>query len=117
MSTPLQKNEAKIRSLLARIAKLGPMRPGALSVQYRNPMQRKSPFHQLSYTHKGRSRSEYVRPENLCAVRKEVGTYKKFRHLVMQLTELSLQTSRLRHKRKQPCPSTAQKCPRPKPGQ
>ena len=58
-----------------------------------------TPFNQLSYTHKGRSRSEYVRPENLAAVRREVETYKKFRTLIERITELSLEASRLRHKR------------------
>lgn len=100
MSTELEKKEKKIRALLEDVAKLGAMRPGTLTVQYRNPAERKTPFHQLSYTHKGRSRSEYVRPENLAAVRREVGTHKTFRTLIKQVTELSLEASRLRHKRK-----------------
>ena len=99
LSTKLEKNEARIRALLAGIAKLGNMRPGTLTVQYRNPAEKKTPFHQLSYTHKGRSRSEYVRPENLSAVRREVETYKKFRRLILQVTERSLEASQLRHKR------------------
>jgi hypothetical protein len=81
------------------MAKLGAMRPGTLTVQYRNPAEKKTPFHQLSYTHKGKSRSEYVRPENLAAVRREVETYKRFRALVEEVTDLSLEASRLRHKR------------------
>ena len=99
MSTELEIKEKEIRALLARITRLGAMRPGTLTVQYRNPAEKKTPFHQLSYTHKGRSRSEYVRPENFAAVRKEVETYKRFRTLVEAVTELSLETSRLRHKR------------------
>ena len=100
MSTKLEKNEERIRALLAGMAKLGSMRPGTLTVQYRNPAEKKIPFHQLSYTHKGRSRSEYVRPENLSAVRREVETYKKFRSLILRVTELSLEASRLRHQQK-----------------
>jgi hypothetical protein len=99
MSTDLEMKEKEIRALLARMAKLGAMRPGTLTVQYRNPAEKKTPFHQLSYTHKGRSRSEYVRPENLAAVRSEVETYKKFRMIVEEVTELSLEVSRLRHRR------------------
>ena len=99
MSTKLEKNETQIRALLAGMAKLGALRPGTLTVQYRNPAEKKTPFHQLSYTHQGRSRSEYVRPENLSAIKREVETYKKFRSLIMQITELSLEASRLRHKR------------------
>lgn len=97
MSTDLAKKEKRIRALLARITALGAMRPGTLTVQYRNPEEKKTPFNQLSYTHKGRSRSEYVRPESLAAIRREVKTYKKFRSLVEQITALSLEASRLRH--------------------
>ena len=99
MSTELDKKEKRIRALLAGMEKLGAMRPGTLTVQYRNPAEKKTPFHQLSYTHKGRSRSEYVRPENLAAVTGEVEAYKKFKLLVEEITELSLEASRLRHKR------------------
>ena len=99
MSTELNRREKRIRALLAGMAKLGAMRPGTLTVQYRNPTEKRTPFHQLSYTHKGRSHSEYVRPESLAAVRREVETYKRFRTLIEALTELSLEASRLRHKR------------------
>jgi superfamily I DNA and/or RNA helicase len=99
MSTELENKEKRIRALLAGMAKLGAMRPGTLTVQYRNPAEKMTPFNQLSYTHKGRSRSEYVRSENLVAVRREVETYKKFRILIEEVTELSLEASRLRHKR------------------
>lgn len=99
MSTDLAKTEKRIRALLARMAALGAMRPGTLTVQYRNPEEKKTPFNQLSYTHKGRSRSEYVRPESLAAIQREVKTYKLFRSLVEQVTTLSLEASRLRHKK------------------
>ena len=99
MSTELEKREKRIRVLLARMTALGAMRPGTLSVQYRNPAAKTTPFNQLSYTHKGKSRSEYVRPESLTAVRREVETYKKFRLLIEEVTALSLEASRLRHKR------------------
>ena len=99
MSTHLAKIEKRIRVLLAQITALGAMRPGTLTVQYRNPAEKKTPFNQLSYTHKGRSCSEYVRPESLSAIQREVKTYKKFRSLVEQVTTLSLEASRLRHKR------------------
>ena len=100
MSTELERKEARIRARLAGLARLGAMRPGTLTVQYRNPAAKKAPFHQLSYTHKGRSHSEYVRPESLAAIQREVQTYKKFRSLIMQVTEISLEASRLRHKRR-----------------
>ena len=99
MSTELERTEKRMQNLIAGMAKFGAMRPGTLTVQYRNPAEKKTPFHQLSYTHKGRSRSEYVRPESLATVRKEVETYKKFKALLEVVTELSLEASKLRHKR------------------
>jgi hypothetical protein len=99
MSTELERKEKRIRTLFGDMAKLGAMRPGTLTVQYRNPAKKKTPFHQLSYTHKGKSRSEYVRLENRAAVEREVETYKRFKTLIEAVTELSLEASRLRHKR------------------
>jgi len=98
-NTTLEKKEQKIAALIAALAHLGPMRPGSLTVQYRNPKERKTPFHQISYTRKGKGRSEYVRPESLPAIQKEVLTHKKFRLLVEQIIDLSLEVSRLRHQR------------------
>lgn len=98
-NTELEKLEKRIQALLARLPELGAMRPGALTVQYRNPGERKTPFHQLSYTHQGKSRSEYVRPESLDAIRREVDTYKRFRRRIEEVTALSLEASKLRHKR------------------
>jgi hypothetical protein len=100
MSTELDKTEKKIRECLAKMTTLGAMRPGTLSVQYRNPKEKRIPFNQLSYTLKGKSRSEYVRPESLPTIRRELQAYKAFRRLVAQVTDLSLAASRLRHKRK-----------------
>ena len=99
-TTKLERQERQIRKLLAELTQLGAMRPGTLTVQYRNPGERKTPFHQISYTHKGRSRSEYVRPACLPPVRREIEAYKKFRRLVGQIIDLSLEASRLRYSRR-----------------
>jgi len=74
------------------------MRPGTLSVQYRNPKEKKTPFNQISYTHQGSSRSEYVRPENLRAVQRELAAYKSFKATVVALVALSLKAARLRYR-------------------
>ena len=92
----LRNLEKRIAAVRRRLAELGDMRPGTLSLQYRKPGTREQPFHQLSYTHKGRSRSEYVRAENLQAIRREVRAHKRFKALCEQLVELSIEASRLR---------------------
>jgi hypothetical protein len=88
--------EKRIRLLKRRLAAVGDMRPGTLSVQYRNPAQRKTPFTQISYTRKGRSRSEYVRPENVATIKREIAAYKRFKSIQDQMIDLSIQASRLR---------------------
>lgn len=97
MTTPqLTAVENKIAALKQRIVRLGDMRPGTLSVQYRNPAQQRTPFHQISYTHQGKSRSEYVRPANLPVVRRELANYRTFKTIAGQLVTLSITASRLR---------------------
>ena len=46
-TTQLGKKEEKIRALVASLAKLDAMRPGTLSVQYRNPNERATPRREL----------------------------------------------------------------------
>ena len=94
----LKKTEGRIAELRRQLMEVGDMRPGTLSVQYRKPEEKKSPFNQLSYTHKGRGRSEYVRAENLQAIRREVKAYKRFKTLIDELVDLSMEASRLRCK-------------------
>jgi hypothetical protein len=92
----LNQIEKQIGVLKRHIVAVGNMRPGSLSVQYRNPAQQKTPFYQLSYTHQGKSRSEYVRPENVATVRNEINAYKRFTSMLNQLVALSIQASRIR---------------------
>ena len=95
-SQNIEKLETDIRQRQRQIAEIGPMRPGTLTVQYRDPRRKKIPFNQISYTYRGRSRSEYVKTENLLAVRREIAAYKRFKALCSQLLDLSIQASRLR---------------------
>ena len=66
------------------------MRPGSITRQYRLPKERMRPFYQISYTHRMRSRSEYVRPENVAALRKETANFKRFRKLIDRWVGLAL---------------------------
>jgi hypothetical protein len=96
MSTQtLESVEKKITALKQRLVRLGRIRPGTLSVQYRNPTKKTIPFNQISYTLNGKSRSEYVRPENLAVVRKEIANYKSFKSIIGELIDLSLEASKL----------------------
>jgi hypothetical protein len=96
MSTSLKRLEGQIEELKRELLALGPMRPGSITQQYRLPKERKRPFYQISYTHHMRSRSEYVRPENLAALRKETVNFKRFKQLVARWSHLALAASQLR---------------------
>lgn len=96
MSTQLQKIEEKIGRIKQVMQALGPMRPGSITRQYRLPKEKERPFYQISYTHRMRSRSEYVRPENLVALKQETSNFKHFKKLVERLVDLSLKASQLR---------------------
>ena len=82
MSTRLQQTEAQIEGIKQELQNLGAMRPGSITRQYRLPKEKQRPFYQLSYTYRMQSRSEYVRPENLDALRKETVAFKRFKKLV-----------------------------------
>jgi hypothetical protein len=99
MTSPTLENlEKTIRSLKQRLARIGDMRPGTLSIQYRNPKEQQTPFHQISYTHQGKSHSQYVRPENLTAIKREIDAYRRFKSTAQELVALSIEASRLRHR-------------------
>ncbi len=112
MSTQtLESVEKKIAALKQRLVRLGRIRPGTLSVQYRNPAKKMTPFNQISYTLNGKSRSEYVRPENVAVVRREIANYKTFKSIISELIALSLKASKLQcstqsHHQPQATPST-----------
>lgn len=75
---------------------IGEMRPGVLTKQYRLPAQKKRPFWQISYTHKNKSRTEYVRPEMVPVAKAQIAEYKKFRQLIEQWVDLSITLAGLR---------------------
>ena len=102
MSTTISSMEKQIVRIQRTLAALGPMRPGTLNRQYKDPAKKQGGYWQISYTHKMRSRSEYVREEHLRAVRTELANFRKFRMLTERWIELSLELSR--QKRKPPHP-------------
>ncbi|HDR46892.1 MAG TPA: hypothetical protein ENN94_04235 [Geoalkalibacter subterraneus] len=98
MSTTLERTEKRIEMIKRQLMRIGPMRPGSVSRQYRLPKEKKQPFYQISYTHRMRSRSEYVRREHLAAVRQETANFKRFKKLIDKWIALALEASQLRMK-------------------
>jgi hypothetical protein len=86
----LAKWQAQLVQAQAELATIGPMRPGSLSLQYKDPAAKKGPYWQLSYTHNMRSRSRYVRPEEVPAIKPMLANFKRFRLLVDRCVDLSV---------------------------
>jgi hypothetical protein len=74
---------------------IGPMRPGSLTRQYKDPQHRAGAYWQISYTRRMKSRTEYVRPEWVKKIRCRTVTHKRFKRLVDQWIDLGIEHSRL----------------------
>jgi hypothetical protein len=81
---------AQLTEAKAQLAQLGPMRPGSLSQQYRDPVKKTGAFWQLSYTHNMRSHSRHVRADELVDLKPLLATFKRFRRLVDRCVDLSV---------------------------
>jgi len=86
---------------------LGDLRPGTLSEQYNtcrtpgcrckaDPPQRHGPYHQLSYSHHGRSRTENIRPEHIDTVTSQIANYHTLRDLIDQWIDAAIELDRVR---------------------
>ncbi len=94
-----QKRMKQIERRIARIKEAlqatGPMRPGSLTRQYRDPENSAGPYWQISYTRQMKSRTEYVRRDWVPEVRKQIATHKRFKRLIDQWVDLGIEHSQL----------------------
>jgi len=103
-----EKIEAQIEKVKAELLTIGEMRPGSLSQQYSacqktgckcvdpvNP-QKHGPFYQLSYSHRGKSTTQFIRPQFVPEVRQQLAAYKKFKALTENWVALALELSKLK---------------------
>ena len=91
----LRELEKRIEQIKRELQTINEMRPGSLTCQYHNPKEKKGAYYQLSYTHKMKSRTEYVRSEFVPRIREEISEYKRFRVLVNQWVELAIKRSKM----------------------
>src|SRR5947199_1422701 len=94
----LQQFDQQIHQIKAQLAQLGPLRPGLLTRQFRQPQQRRGAYYQISYTYRMKSRTEYVPKDQVAVTRQELAAYQRFKKLTAQWLKLGLQRSRLRRK-------------------
>ena len=83
----------RIGKIKQALTELDDMRPGSLSVQTRTWG---GSYHQLSYTHQGNGRTEYVPPERVREVKRQLANYKKFKELTNEWVGLAIELCKLR---------------------
>ena len=91
----IQQIERRIDRIKRTLLEIGPMRPGSLTRQYKDPQHNTGAYWQISYTRRMKSRTEYVRKEHVKEVRRQTVTHKRFKRLVDQWIDLSIEHSRL----------------------
>ena len=90
--------QKRIAAIQRQLAQLGPMRPGCLSRQYKEPKTKKGPYYQLSYTHRMQHKNEYIHPDLVPQIEQELAEYRRYRELTQEWVQLSIQLSRLKIK-------------------
>ncbi len=110
MTTNIDRWQERIRKIKQELFDLGEMRPGALSRQFnvcgkpgcrckdRENPKKHGPYYQISYTHQGKSTSEFVKREMVADARKQLANYAKFKMLTQAWVELSLRIASSRRK-------------------
>jgi hypothetical protein len=104
----LQQFEKQIQEIKLQLLALGDLRPGSLSQQYnvcgkagcrckapKNP-KRHGPYYQLSYVHRGKSTSQFIRPGMVKTVKVQIARYKTFRQLTEQWLDLAVRVAKLK---------------------
>lgn len=93
MQKKLARIEQKIAGIKAELQKIGEMRPGSLTYQYQKPKEKKGGFWQVSYTYQMKSRTEYVRPEFVQDLKRQIIMFRRFKKLVQLWTDLAIKHS------------------------
>lgn len=94
----LKQIEKRIEKIKASLYEIQQMRPGSLTKQYRNPKSKTGAYYQLSYTLDMKSRTEYIRKEDLAQVRHEIKNHRRFKKLTSEWNALSIEHSKLQIK-------------------
>jgi len=91
----MQQIEQRIDRIKRTLMEIGPLRPGSLTRQYKDPKHHAGAYWQISYTRRMKSRTEYVRQGWVKELRRQIVTHKRFKRLVDQWIDLGIEHSRL----------------------
>ena len=87
--------EQRIDRIKKALLEIGAMRPGSLTRQYKDPQRHTGAYWQISYTRQMKSRTEYVRLDSVKEIRRQIVAHKRFKRLVDEWIDLSIERSRL----------------------
>lgn len=96
MRERLRKLEKQIQRIRDEVYKIRDMRPGSVSCQYKDPRAKAGAYHQLSYTYKMKSHTEYVPLEQMVEIKRQTAEFRRFRKLIDKWTELAIEHARLK---------------------
>lgn len=98
--------ETEIQEIKNQLLQIGQMHPGSISQQYnvcgnpscrckdlKNP-QKHGPYYQLSYVHRGKHTTRFIKKEDLDTVREQIANYRIFRKLTQQWLSLALKLAK-----------------------
>ena len=99
---PHQRLAARLARIQAELVALGSIHPGSLSTQAnvcgtpgcackdpRHP-QKHGPYHQLSYTWRGKSTTRFVRPGRVAILQAKLARYQRFRELTAAWVDVAI---------------------------
>ena len=73
----IQQIEQRIDRIKKALLEIGPMRPGSLTRQYKDPQHQAGAYWQISYTRRMKSRTEYVRREWVKEIRRQTANHNR----------------------------------------
>ena len=88
----IQQIEQRIDRIKRALLEIGPMRPGCSPASTRTPKTKPGPTGRSLYP-SDESRTEYVRHECVKELRRQIATHKRFKRLVDQWIDLSIEHS------------------------
>ena len=91
----IQLIEFRLQQIKRALLEIGPLRPGSLTRQYKDPLHHVGAYWQISYTRRMKSRTEYVRKEWVKELRRQIATHKRFKRLIDQWLDLCIEHSQL----------------------
>lgn len=94
----LQEISQRIEEIKRELMSIGSMRPGSVNEQFKDSKKRTGSYFQLNYTHKMKTKTEYIRKDQVDQMRIETEEYKRFKELIDEWITLSIDISRLRVK-------------------